>query len=178
MPEFSIRPARRTDIAAITRIYNVSVLQSTATFQTSPDTPERRLAWLKAHGGRHPAFVALLDGAVVGWSALTPYSLREAWRYTVEDSVYLDASVHGRGYGTVLLRHLLDEARRLEYRIVLARIEAGHNASIALHAKLGFVETGRLLRVGWKFGHWHDVSYMQCDLMGGSDAPPSGPIFR
>jgi phosphinothricin acetyltransferase len=177
MPELSIRPVRRSDVSAITRIYNVSVLQSTATFQTTPDTEAHRLAWLKSHGGRHPAFVAVLDGAVVGWSSLTPYSLREAWRCTVEDSIYLDASVQGRGYGTVLLRHLLDEARRLDHRIVLARIEAGHAASIALHAKLGFIETGRLLRVGWKFGRWHDVSYMQRDLYEGAEVPPPAGIF-
>lgn len=177
MSEFSIRPVRRADVAALTRIYNVSVLESTATFQTSPDTEARRLAWLKNHGGNHPAFAAVLDGAVVGWCSLTPYSLREAWRCTVEDSIYLDAAVQGRGYGTVLLRHLLDQARCLGHRIVLARIEAGHTASLALHAKLGFVETGRLRKVGWKFGQWRDVSYMQRDLYEGVDALPPPGVF-
>jgi phosphinothricin acetyltransferase len=176
MPDLEIRPTCRADAAAITRIYNISVLQTAATFQTSPDTLPRRLAWLRAHGPRHPAFTALLGGRVVGWGALSPYAAREAWRFTVEDSVYLDASAHGLGHGTRLLRHLLDEARRIGHRVVLARIVAGHEPSLGLHTKLGFTEAGRLLRVGWKLGHWHDVVYMQLDLAAGNDAPPNAPV--
>ncbi|MDR0534809.1 MAG: GNAT family N-acetyltransferase [Puniceicoccales bacterium] len=172
MPDLLISPARLADAADIVRIYNVSVLQTVATFQTRADTVERRRAWLRAHVGAHPAFVARLAGRVVGWCSLSAYARNEAWSHTVEDSVYLDAAAQGRGFGKRMLRHLLGEAASLGHRIVLARIEAGHAASIGLHARLGFVETGRLLRVGWKFGRWHDVAYMQHDLMEGRDLPP------
>jgi phosphinothricin acetyltransferase len=152
------------DVVAITRIYNESVLHSVATFQISPDTVRRRQSWLRSHGARHPAFVLEQAGAIMGWSALSPYSLREAWRFTVEDSIYLDASVLGRGWGEKMLTHLLEVARGLGHRVVLARIVASHKASICLHQKLGFTEAGRLCGVGFKFGVWHDVIYLQKDF--------------
>lgn len=159
-----IRPALSRDGAAIARIYNESVLCSVATFQTSLDTVRRRQAWLRSHGERHPAFVLEQVGGIIGWSALSPYSLREAWRFTVEDSIYLDATVLGRGLGEKMLSHLLEVAHGLGHRVVVARIVASHEASIGLHRKLGFIEAGRLASVGFKFGIWHDVVYMQKDF--------------
>jgi len=163
----NIRPVAVIDLPAISRIYNVSVLQTATTFQIRPDSERERLAWFRAHEqahGKHPAFVGEVDGEVVGWASLSPYCAREAWAQTVEDSVYLDERFHGRGYGTELLKHLLFAAKRAGHRVVLARIVAGHAASIGLHAKLGFVEVGRLTGVGYKFGLWHDVVYMEYDF--------------
>ncbi|MDR2844862.1 MAG: GNAT family N-acetyltransferase [Puniceicoccales bacterium] len=164
-----IRPAEQRDAAAITHIYNDSVLHSAATFQIAPDNVETRRVWLKRRKPEHPVFVAELAGAVVAWASLSPYSLREAWQHTVEDSIYLDGTVRGKGLGAAMLGHLLTAARAHGHRVVLARIVADHAASIGLHAKLGFVERGRLLGVGLKCGRWHDVVYMQKDL-----TPPNG----
>jgi len=171
---FVVRPMRAEDAGAVVRIYNVSVMRTVATFQTSPDTERRRLAWLRAHTGAHPAFAAELDGEVVGWCALSPYSQREAWSRTVEDSVYLDERFHGRGFGGRLLARLLESAAALGHRVVLARIVASHAASIALHRKFGFREQGRLTNVGFKFGRWHDVAYLARDLGGGGGAGELG----
>jgi phosphinothricin acetyltransferase len=160
---FDIRPARIGDAEAIARIYNASVLGSAATFQVAPDSVAVRRRWLRGRGREHPVFVVEPGGGggVVGWAALSAYSVREAWRYTVEDSIYLDASVQGRGLGRVVLGHLLGVARELGLHGVVARIEAGQPASLALHRSMGFAEAGRLREAGWKFGCWHDVVYMQ-----------------
>jgi phosphinothricin acetyltransferase len=163
--QFTIRPARVSDAAALARIYNVSVLHSVATFQTSHETETRRREWLLTRSTFHPAFVAeTLDGAVMGWGALSPYCLNGAWSHTVEDSIYLDAIAQRQGLGARLLARLITTARTVGHRIILARIVAGHSASIGLHAKLGFSEVGRLRNVGYKFDQWHDVVYMQLDL--------------
>ncbi|MDR1818284.1 MAG: GNAT family N-acetyltransferase [Puniceicoccales bacterium] len=175
VPPLVIRPARRGDIPAITRIYNFSVLHTATTFQIAPETERRRRAWLEAHTDRHPAFVGVAGGVVIGWTALSPYSTREAWARTVEDSIYLDAAHHRRGYGERMLAHLLGEARRLGHRAVVARIVADHAASIGLHRKLGFVEVGRLTGVGFKLGRWHDVVYMERDF-GAPAAPVPAPL--
>jgi phosphinothricin acetyltransferase len=159
-----IRPARLEDAGAIARIYNDSVLHSTATFQIAPDAVETRRAWLKARQPRYPVFVAVQEGAVIAWTALSAYSQREAWLHTVEDSIYLDASVRRCGLGTILLTKLLEVAQQLGHRVVLARIAGDQTASLALHTKLGFVEKGRLTGVGLKFGRWLDVAYLQKDL--------------
>ncbi|MDR3228027.1 MAG: GNAT family N-acetyltransferase [Puniceicoccales bacterium] len=162
--ELCIRPVARRDVPALVRIYNVSVLRTTATFQIAPDTERARLAWLRAHTGAHPAFVGEVRGELAGWAALSPYCQREAWQHTVEDSIYLDEKFCGRGYGEKMLCHLLGEARRLGHRAVLARIVAGHTASIRLHQKLDFAQVGYLSGVGRKFGRWHDVIYMERDF--------------
>ena len=157
----AIRLASESDLAAINDIYNHYVFHSTCTYQTEPGTAEERAQWFAAHGPRHPVTVAELDGRVVGWGSLSKFHPRSAYGNTVEDSVYLHHEWHGRGIGSALLADLIARAQRIGHHTIIGSISADQPASIALHAKFGFVETARLREVGFKFGRWLDVVWMQ-----------------
>lgn len=156
-----IRPARLLDVPAISAIYNHYVRESTCTYQLEEETLAQRKAWLKNRKPEHAVLVAELDGVVAGWAALSPYSLRGAWRPTVENAIYLRTDVRRRGIGRALLRELLAVAERSGFHSVVARISAEQEGSLALHAALGFAEVGRMREVGWKFAQWLDVVYLQ-----------------
>lgn len=157
----SIRAARVKDLEAINAMYNYYVLRSTCTYQEKPETRVARRAWFERHGAQHPVIVAECDGQVAGWGSLSPYHARSAFRHTVENSVYVAQGFHGRGIGSALLRELIACARALGYRAIIAGIDAGQAASVALHAKFGFKEVGRFRQVGRKFSRWLDVIYME-----------------
>ena len=158
----STRLAERRDAEAIRAIYNVEVLGSTVTFDLVPRTLEEQVAWLDDHAGGHPAIVAVdADGEVVGFGSLSPWRPRPAYAPTVEDSVYVREDQRGRGVGRVVLTELVRLAGEYGFHSVMARIVGGHEASIALHASCGFVETGIEREVGRKFGRWLDVVLMQ-----------------
>jgi phosphinothricin acetyltransferase len=163
-PGVVIRPATVDDLGVINDIYNHYVLHSTATYQEDPEPMEGRRAWFERHGPSHPMTVAETGGRVVGWGSLSPFHARSAYRMTVENSVYLRPDHHGRGIGTLLLRDLIGRARSLGHHTILAIIDAEQPASVALHAKLGFVRVALLREVGHKFGRWRDVVYMQLVL--------------
>jgi phosphinothricin acetyltransferase len=158
-----VRPATRADLPAILAIYNEAVLNTTASYDYEPRTLEHRLAWFEAHEEqRLPIFVAGdSESRVVGWSSLSRYHERKGYQFTVENSVYVAASQRGRGVGTLLLPPLVDSAQRLGLRAIIAGIDGENTASIRLHARFGFVEVGRFKQVGFKFGRWLDVIYME-----------------
>ncbi len=156
-----IRPATLDDADAITELYNGFVTGCTCTWQTEPDLPERRRAWLSGRKPEHPVLVAELDGRVAGFGSLSPYSDRGGFRETAEVSLYLADAAQGRGLGTRLLRDLLESARASGVlHMIVARISGDRPASLALHAKCGFVECGRLPEAGLKFGRRLDLVYM------------------
>ena len=157
----TIRLARAEDLEAINAIYNHYVQHTTCTYQETPETIEGRREWFARHGVEHPVVVAEADGQVVGWGALSACHARSAYRYTVEDSVYVAPGFHRRGIGTAMLRALVERARALGYHAIIAAIDRDQAASIALHARFGFEEVGRLREVGFKFGRWLDVVYME-----------------
>ncbi len=157
-----VRLARPGDAEAIMDIYNREVVGSRVTFDMVPRTIDDQLAWLDDHSGAHPAVVAVDDGgAVRGFASLSPYRPRPAYRTTVENSVYVDASCRGRGVGGLLLTRIVDLAEAHGFHAVMARIVGGHEASIALHRSCGFELVGIEREVGRKFGHWLDVALMQ-----------------
>ena len=156
-----LRLAREADLDAINRIYNHYVLHATCTYQEEPETPEGRRAWFARHGEQHPVTVAEMDGLIVGWGSLSAYHARSAYRFTAEDSVYVEDGCRGRGIGSAILRDLLARAAALGHHAVIAGIDAEQAASIALHAKFGFEPVGRLREVGRKFDRWRDVIYME-----------------
>jgi L-amino acid N-acyltransferase len=163
----SIRLARVEDLGAVNAIYNHYVLRSTCTYQEEVETEEGRRAWFERHGEKHPVTVAVDDeGTVVGWGALNTFHGRSAYRFTVENSVYVREDMHRRGIGGAILRDLMERAKGLGHRVIVALISADQEASVGLHARAGFVEVGRLRGVGFKFGRWLDVVYMQCDVGG------------
>jgi L-amino acid N-acyltransferase YncA len=161
-----IRLATPDDLVAINDIYNHYVLTSTATYQEEPEPIEGRRMWLAKHQtDAHPATVAQTsDGVIVGWGSLSPYRDRSAYRFSVENSVYVRHDLHGHGLGSVILKDLIDRACRAGHHTIVAGIDAEQIVSIALHERFGFETTGRMKQVGFKFGRWLDVVFMQLTL--------------
>ena len=156
-----IRLARADDLASINDIYNYYVDRSTCTYQEAPEPLESRRTWFDRHGPEHPITVAELEGRTVGWGALSPFHARSAYRFTVENSVYVDHRYHRRGIGEALLSDLIARAHAIGHRSIVALIDASQEASVAIHAKHGFATVGQLKEVGYKFERWLDVVYMQ-----------------
>jgi L-amino acid N-acyltransferase len=156
-----IRPATEADLVAINEIYNHYVLHSTCTYQEEPETIESRRQWFNHHGEEHPIIVTVADGRVIGWGSLSAYHARSAYRRTVENSVYVHHQHHRKGIGSLLLEELINRARTLGHRAIIAGIDADQAASVALHAKFQFENVGHLKQVGFKFGRWLDVIYME-----------------
>jgi L-amino acid N-acyltransferase YncA len=157
-----IRLAASADLAAINAIYNHYVPRSTCTYQDEPASKAERVLWLREHASpRFPATVAVENGEVVGWASLSPFRTRAAYRHTVENSIYIRHDRHRRGIGRLLLADLIVRARAAGHHTIVAAISADQTASVKLHEAFGFVETGRLREVGYKFDTWLDVVYMQ-----------------
>jgi L-amino acid N-acyltransferase YncA len=159
--QVTIRRAHLSDAAAIADIYNEAILTTTATFDTETKTAEERIQWLQSHDDRHPILVAEVDGAVVGWASLTQWSDRPAYDDTAESSFYVHSTHRGRGIGRELKEALLDEARRLGYHTLIARITEGSAESLHLNETTGYVHVGTLREVGRKFGRLLDVHILQ-----------------
>jgi len=162
----TVRLARRDDLARINDIYNYYVGASTCTYQETPEPMEGRQVWFDRHGANHPVTVAEDAGNILGWGSLSPFHLRSAYRFTVENSVYVDRDHHRKGIGDIVLADLIARAQSIGHRTIIAGIDAEQTASIAIHAKHGFVETAHLRQVGYKFDRWLDVIYMQLMVNG------------
>jgi L-amino acid N-acyltransferase YncA len=161
-----IRPATEADLPAITKIYEHAVLHGTATFElTPPDLAEITRRFRALIDGGFPYFVGVLDGRVGGYAYAGPYRPRPAYRFTVENSIYLDPAIHRRGVGLVLLRRLIEECETRGYRQMIAVIGDSANAgSIGVHTRCGFEMIGTHPDVGLKFGRWLDTVMMQLPL--------------
>jgi phosphinothricin acetyltransferase len=167
--EISLRAALETDLNAIMDIYNHYVVNSTCTYREQPELLEHRRKWFQGRGDKHPVTVAECEGKIVGWSSISPYHSRTAYRHTVENSVYVHHDWHRRGIGSLLLKDLIQKASMLGHHAIIAVIDSDQTASIALHAKYGFEHVGRFRQIGLKFGRWLDVVYMEL-LLGGSNS--------
>ena len=161
MPTTIIRLALESDLPAINAIYNHFVVHSTCTYQEEPSTADERAAWFAAHDTEHPIIVAESDSQVIGWGSLSRFHPRSAYRMTVENSVYVRHDLHRQGFGRVLLDDLIGRARQIRHHSIMALIDADQIGSIALHRQCGFEPVGHLKQVGFKFGRWLDVVYMQ-----------------
>ncbi len=170
----TVRDATGEDIAQIAAIYRPYVETSKASFETvPPDLGEmaRRHADVVARG--LPWLVAELDGRIAGYAYAAPYRVRAAYRFTVEDSVYIAPWALGRGCGRALLEALVERCARAGYRAMVAVIgDSANAASIALHKSCGFVPAGTLPSVGWKLGAWVDSVLMLRPLGHGAATPP------
>lgn len=157
----SVRPAEGRDLPAINEIYNDAVLNSAATFDTEPATLEERRQWLVERSRPYAVFVAEREGEVVGWASIGPFRAKPAYRFSVEDTVYVREDVRGDGVGSLLLRRLLKAAAENGFHTVIARIAAPNPVSERLHRRLGFRRVGVEREVGYKFERWLDVVVMQ-----------------
>ncbi len=174
MSAIAIRPAEPFDIAAITCIYARAVRQETASFEIEPpDEAEMRRRYEALRAGNHPFLVAERDGAVAGYAYAGPFRARAAFRWTVEDSIYVDPTAQRRGVGRKLLAALIAESEAHGFRQMLAVIgDSANTASIELHRAMGFRPVGTFRDVGFKFGRWLDSVLMQRALGHGAAAPP------
>ena len=158
-----LRDARDDDMGAIQAIYAHHVLHGTASFEEDPPPlaeMQRRRADVLARG--LPYLVAEVDGRIAGYSYATPYRARSAYRFSIENSVYVDHARHRAGIGRALLTELIARCERGDWRQMIAIIgDSGQAASIGLHASLGFRHIGTLQAVGLKFGRWLDTVLMQ-----------------
>jgi L-amino acid N-acyltransferase YncA len=174
MSPASIRPATSADIPTITRIYQHAVRHGTASFEIEPpDEAEMARRQRMLLDGGYPYLVAEADGAVLGYAYAGAYRARPAYRWSVENSIYVDTEKHRRGIGRALLERLIAESEARGYRQMIAVIgDSDQTPSIALHRALGFEMVGTLRHVGFKFGRWLDTVLMQRALGPGATAPP------
>ena len=172
MPD--LRPAREADVPAIQAIYAHHVLHGLATFEEVPPDAAEMARRLEEIAGRGlPYLVAEEAGRLVGYAYAAPYRARSAYRFTLEDSIYLDPAATGRGIGSRLLAALIDDSTAWGGRQMLAVIgDRGNAGSIAVHARAGFAHTGTFRGVGFKFGRWVDTVLMQRPLGAGADTLP------
>lgn len=163
LTQMRIRRAKREDCVAILSIYNHAVLHTTASYDYEPRTLEHRFEWFEAHAREDMAIFVAEAGpeGIVGWSALNKYHDRIGFRFTAENSVYVAEMWRGRGLGGLLLKPLIGAAEARGFHAILAAIDAENLSSIRLHAKHGFEKVGQFRQVGYKFGRWLDVVYME-----------------
>ena len=175
MQTLDIRPAVAADLPAITEIYEHAVRYGTATFELiPPDLAEMTRRYGVLMEGGYPYFVATIEGRVIGYAYAGAYRPRPAYRFTVENSVYLQPSTHRRGVGLQLLQRLIAECEARGYRQMIAVIGDSANAgSIGVHARTGFQMIGTHPNVGFKFGRWLDTVMMQRALGDGGTTLPA-----
>ena len=174
MQKIIIRPATPDDIAAITRIYADAVVNGTASFEIEPpDEAEmtRRQAALLNNG--YPYLTAEIEGVVAGYAYAGPYRSRPAYKWSVEDSIYVAPQMHRKGIGGLLLARLVVESTQRGFRQMIAVIgDSAQIGSIAVHERAGFNHIGTLRSVGFKHGKWLDTVLMQRALGQGNTTLP------
>jgi len=175
MNEVRIRPAVSADVARIAEIYAEAVRNGTASYELDPPSPEEMQARfsLLSQGG-FPYLVAAARDGIAGYAYAGPFRPRPAYRFIVEDSIYVAPEATGKGLGRMLLERLLVEARTLGFRQMVAVIGDGSPASpsVRLHESLGFRQSGVLRGSGYKHGKWLDTVFVQIEMNGGTATPP------
>jgi len=175
--DLSLRPATAADAPALAAVYGDACLHGVGTFEEVPPGVDEMAARLAAVVGRGlPYVLAEIEGQVAGFAYAAPFRLRAAYRFTVEDSVYIHPDFKGRGVGRALLSRVLADCEALGLRQVIAVIGGADNeGSIGLHRALGFEMQGTMRGVGHKFGEWRDIVMMQRALNGGVETAPDAP---
>ena len=158
----NIRYATENDIQPMLDIYNEIIKNTTAVFQY---TLEMRKEWfIQKQRENYPVFIAEENNVVVGFSTFGQFRNWQAYKYSVENSVYVKADCRGKGIGKLLLQPLIDVAKQMQLHTIIAGIVADNKASIALHKQLGFVEVAHFKEVGYKFDKWLDLKFLQLML--------------
>ena len=163
----TIRLAGESDLAEILRIYNQAIEKTTAVFEYRSHTIEMRREWFRAkEAASLPVLVAAESGAVQGFASYGPFRAWPAYKYSVELSVYVDEAARGQGIGSALVQRVLTHARDRDLHVVMAGITSDNVVSLRLHEKLGFTEVAHIREVGYKFGRWLDLKFLQIVLDG------------
>ena len=175
MSIIAIRTALEGDLDRITEIYADAVRHGTASYELEPPSrAEMGARFDSLTDGGFPYLVAEKDGGLLGYAYAGAFRPRPAYRFIVEDSVYVAPDAKGQGVGLLLMQALIEACRVAGFRQIIAVIGDGHadSASVRLHEKLGFRHSGRLEGSGYKHGRWLDTVFMQLSLNGGATAPP------
>ncbi len=174
---FHLRNASLADIPWITDIYRDSVLNGTASYEIDPpDAAEMRARFTAITQNGYPYIVACdNDGIGLGYAYASAFRTRPAYRWLVEDSIYLAPEARGQGIGKALLADLIERCTQLGFRQMAAVIGGASSASCALHAGLGFRMVGRMEGTGFKHGRWLDTIFMQRELGEGTSTLPMPP---
>ncbi|HDA6770029.1 TPA: N-acetyltransferase [Staphylococcus aureus] len=160
-----IRCAKKEDLNAILAIYNDAIINTTAVYTYEPQTIDERIAWFETKQRNHePIFVFEENGSVLRFATFGSFRPWPAYLYTIEHSIYVDASARGKGIASQLLQRLIAEAKAKGYRTLVAGIDASNEASIKLHQKFNFKHAGTLTNVGFKFNRWLDLAFYELDL--------------
>ena len=159
MSELVIRPITKDDIAACLDIYNYEVVNGVATLDLEPRTLPEWHEWYEAHSDEHhPIIVGTVNGVVAGYASLSPYRTKDAFKSTMELSIYIHQEYRGRGVASKLMAHILDHAKETDtLHTVVSVITAGNAASTALHERFGFTYCGLTPQVGFKHGKYQDT---------------------
>lgn len=161
----AIRRAVEADLPAILGIYNEVIENTTAVYQYEPHTLEMRQAWFAAKQQEgFPVFVAEEDGVVLGLSTIGTFRAWQAYKYSVENSIYVAAAARGKGIGRLLMPPIIEAARNMDMHTVIAGIDATNDVSVRLHKSFGFEEVAHFKQVGYKFGRWLDLKFLQLIL--------------
>lgn len=161
----NIRDAGHDDLPAILEIHNDAIRTTTAIWDEHEVDLEDRRDWFEARRSAGlPVLVAELDGGVIGFATYGPWRPKTGYRFTVENSVYVHPDHRGRGAANALMPALIEHARARDVRSIVAGVEASNARSIALHEKFGFRRVALLPEVGFKFGRWLDLVYLQLSL--------------
>lgn len=169
-----IRLAQESDLPEIVDIYNDAILHTTAVYHYAPQSLEDRLDWFREQQKRgYPVIVSQREQQIDGFATFGTFRAWPAYQYTVEHSVYVHRNFRRLGTGKALLSELIRLAEDRGYATMIAGIDASNEGSISMHRKLGFVHSGTLRRVGFKFGCWLDLAFYQLDL-----PEPPGPARR
>ena len=170
-----IRPATPADLDAITEIYADAVTNGTASYELEPPTRAEMVARFETlAAGGFPYLASESAGMVVGYAYAGPFRPRPAYRFIVENSIYVAPYAKGQGIGKLLLEKLIAEVEKLGFRQMIAVIGDGHpeSASVKLHERMGFRHSGRLEGSGYKHGRWLDTTFMQLSMNGGAGTAP------
>jgi L-amino acid N-acyltransferase YncA len=157
-----IREAIEADLPQLLAIYNDIILHTTAVYDYEPHTLEMRKQWIEAKKLQgFPVYVAEEDGKIFGFSSIGPFRAWAAYKYSVENSVYVAGEARGRGIGKLLIPPLIETAKKLQLHTIIASIDATNEVSLRLHKSFGFEEVAHFKQVGWKFERWLDLKFLQ-----------------
>ena len=165
-----IRDAGVDDLPDLLTIYNDVIATSTAIYTEQPTTLDDRVSWWRARVAQgYPVLVATEQGQVVGFASFGDFRAWPGYRFTVEHSVHVRADRRGTGVGTALMKPLLRRASALGKHVIVAGVDADNQPSLRFHERLGFTRVAHFRQVGFKFGRWLDLIFLQRLLESGSD---------
>ncbi len=161
----TVRHATENDLPQILEIYNEIILNTTAVYYYEPHILEMRREWFEGRKKEgFPVFVAEEDGKVLGMSSIGPFRVPTAYKFSVENTVHVAAAARGKGIGKLLMPPIIDAAKEMNMHAIIAGIDATNEVSLHLHKNFGFEEVAHFKQVGYKFGRWLDLKFLELIL--------------